>query len=433
MVSLASRFDWKKALPWALYDWANSAYAITVLTGLFPIFFKEYWYPAGTRATDSTFYLGIANSTGGVIVACLAPILGAIADRGGARKKFLMFFAILGVLMTSSLYFVAKGQWAFALMIYIFGNVGFFGGNIFYDSLLVNVAEERKFDVVSALGYAMGYLGGGLAFLINVLMVLHPQKFGLADATQATQVAFFVVAIWWALFSIPLFLWVKEPKPIGQPPSAGAAIMAGLRQLVQTFQHIRQLKMVALFLLAYWLYIDGVDTIILMATDYGKSLGFDTNKLILALLITQFVGFPSALLFGKLGERIGAKTGIFIGLAVYLIITTWGYFMKSANEFFGMAIVIGLVQGGVQSLSRSLYARLIPRDKAGEFFGFYNMLGKFAAVLGPTIMGTVGKLTGSSRMAIFAIAGLFIAGGVLLSQVRVEQHPSTDADRAETP
>ena len=181
--------------------------------------------------------------------------------------------------------------------------------------------------------------------------------------------------------------------------------------------------MVALFLLAYWLYIDGVDTIILMATDYGKSLGFDTNKLIVALLITQFVGFPSALLFGKIGERIGAKTGIFIGLGVYLFVTTWGYFMKNANEFFGMAIVIGLVQGGVQSLSRSLYARLIPPDKAGEFFGFYNMLGKFAAVLGPAIMGTVGKLTGSPRVAIFAIAGLFIAGGVLLSQVRVEASP----------
>ena len=417
------RFNWKKALPWAFYDWANSAYAITVLTGLFPIFFKDYWNPAGTPATDSTYRLGLANSSAGVIVACLAPVLGAIADRGGARKKFLLFFATLGVLMTASLQFVAKGEWAAALMIYIFGTIGFTGGNIFYDSLLVNVAEEKKFDVVSALGYAMGYLGGGLLFLLNVMMVLHPEKFGLADATQAIRIAFIAVAVWWALFSIPLFLWVKEPKPATQAQSTGTAIVAGVRQLFQTFQHIRQLKMVGLFLLAYWLYIDGVDTIILMATDYGKSLGFDTNKLIVALLITQFVGFPAALVFGKIGERIGAKTGIFIGLAVYLGVTTWGYFMKHANEFFGMAIVIGLVQGGVQSLSRSLYARLIPRDKAGEFFGFYNMLGKFAAVLGPAIMGTVGKLTGSPRLAIFAIAGLFIAGGALLSRVRVEQSP----------
>ena len=416
---LSSRFDWKKALPWAFYDWANSAYAITVLTGLFPIFFKDYWNPAGTAETDSTFRLGLANSTAGVIVACLAPILGAVADRGGARKKFLLFFATLGILMTASLHFVAAGQWAVALMVYIFGTIGFAGGNIFYDSLLVNVADEKKFDMVSALGYAMGYLGGGLLFLVNVMMVLHPEKFGLADSTQAVRTAFVIVAIWWSLFSIPLFLWVKEPQTSVPAQSAGAAIAAGLRQLLETFQHIRQLKMVGLFLLAYWLYIDGVDTIILMATDYGRSLGFDTNKLIMALLITQFVGFPSALLFGKIGERIGAKTGIFIGLAVYLGVTTWGYFMKNANEFFGMAIVIGLVQGGVQSLSRSLYARLIPRDKAGEFFGFYNMLGKFAAVLGPAIMGTVGKLTGSPRLAIFAIAGLFIAGGVLLSGVKV--------------
>lgn len=414
------RFDWKKALPWAIYDWANSAYAITVLTGLFPIFFKEYWNPPGTLATESTYRLGLANSTAGVIVACLAPILGAIADRGGARKKFLLFFATMGVLMTASLHFVARGQWPVALMLYIFGNIGFFGGNIFYDSLLLNVAEERKFDVVSALGYAMGYLGGGVAFLINVMMVLNPQKFGLADKAQATQAAFIVVAIWWAVFSIPLFLWVKEPKRVAQAQSASGAIVAGLKQLVQTFQHIRQLKMVGLFLLAYWLYIDGVDTIILMATDYGASIGLDSNELIKALLITQFVGFPSALVFGKLGERIGAKTGIMVGLAVYLGITTWGYFMKTAAEFFGMAIVIGLVQGGVQSLSRSLYARLIPPEKSGEFFGFYNMLGKFAAVLGPTIMATVGKLTGSSRLAIFAIAALFIAGGVLLSRVRVE-------------
>ncbi len=418
------RLGWKKALPWAFYDWANSAYAITVLTGLFPIFFKDYWTPPGTPETESTFRLGMANSTAGVIVACLAPILGAIADRGGARKKFLLFFAVLGILMTASLHFVAQGQWAAALMVYIFGTMGFAGGNIFYDSLLVSVAEEKKFDVVSALGYAMGYLGGGLLFLVNVMMVMHPQKFGLTDSTQAVRVAFIIVAVWWALFSIPLFLWVKEPAAGAASQSTGAAIAAGLRQLVQTFQHIRQLRMVGLFLLAYWLYIDGVDTIILMATDYGNSLGFDTNKLILALLITQFVGFPSALAFGKIGERIGAKTGIFIGLAVYLGVTTWGYFMKNANEFFGMAIVIGLVQGGVQSLSRSLYARLIPRDKAGEFFGFYNMLGKFAAVLGPAIMGTVGKLTGSPRIAIFAIAGLFIAGGALLSKVKV---PATES------
>jgi UMF1 family MFS transporter len=252
-------------------------------------------------------------------------------------------------------------------------------------------------------------------------MVSNPGNFGFADTPHAVRFAFVLTAIWWAVFSVPLFLWVKEPKLNVQKVPVGQAITAGLRQLVETFRHIYSLKMVFLFLLAYWLYIDGVDTIILMAVDYGNNLGFDSKKLLTALLITQFVGFPAAILFGKIGERIGARRGIFIGLAVYLGVTIWGYRMQTANEFFGLAITIGLVQGGVQALSRSLYARLIPKDKAGEFFGFYNMLGKFAAVLGPTLMGLVGVLTGNPRLSIFAVAALFIAGGTLLYFVREPQ------------
>ena len=416
-----SRLDWKKALPWALYDWANSAYAVTVLAGLFPIFFKEFWTPAGTPENVSTFRLSIANSTAGIIVACLAPVLGAIADRGGARKRFLLFFMGMGAAATASLYLIGKGEWVTARFIFVLSIIGFTGGNIFYDSLLVNVADEKKFDLVSALGYSLGYIGGGLLFLINVLMVLHPQNFGLRDKTQAVQVAFLLVACWWAFFSIPLLLWVREPRPAGERLALAGTVKAGLRQFARTIQHIRQLKMVGLFLLAYWLYIDAVDTIITMAIAYGKSLGIDSNKLIMALLITQFVGFPAALVFGKLGEKIGAKVSIFIGLAVYLGVTVWGYFMNSAADFFAMAIVIGLVQGGVQSLSRSFYARLIPQDKAGEFFGFYNMLGKFATVLGPFLMGAVGILTGNQRLSIFAIAALFLLGGILLFFVRVEK------------
>ena len=418
-----SNINWRKTLPWAFYDWANSAYAVTVLTGLFPIFFKEFWTPAGTPAQDSTFRLGAANSTAGIIVACLAPILGAIADRGSARKKFLLFFACMGIVMTASLHFVAKGNWPAAVLIYILATIGFAGANVFYDSLLVSVADEKKFDMVSAIGFSMGYLGGGLLFLFNVIMVSNPAKFGFADASGAVRLAFVIVAIWWAVFSVPLFLWVKEPKLEGEKVPAAKAIAAGLRQLLETFRHIYSMKTVFLFLLAYWLYIDGVDTIILMATDYGKSLGFDSKKLILAVLITQFVGFPAALAFGKIGERIGAKRGILIALCVYLGVTFWGYRMKSANEFFGLAITIGFVQGGVQSLSRSLYARLIPKDKAGEFFGFYNMLGKFAAVLGPVFMGVVGVLTGNPRLSIFAVAFLFIAGGTLLCFVRPPSTP----------
>lgn len=414
-----TRPPWRKALPWALYDWANSAYATTVLTGIFPLFFKEFSTPAGTAETVSTFRLGAANSTASIIVACLAPVLGAIADRGGARKKFLLFFACMGIVMTGSLHFVAKGQWTVAVMLYVLATIGFAGANVFYDSLLVTVADEKKLDMVSALGFAMGYLGGGLLFLFNVIMVSNPASFGFADASAAIKFAFILVSIWWAVFSVPLFLWVKEPKLAAEKVPARRAIAAGLRQLRETFRHIYGMKMVFLFLLAYWLYIDGVDTIILMATAFGKSLGFDSKKMILAVLITQFVGFPSALLFGRIGERIGPKRAILIALSVYLGVTIWGYRMQSANEFFGLAILIGMVQGGVQSLSRSFYARLIPPDKAGEFFGFYNMLGKFAAVLGPTLMGLVGVLTGNPRLSIFAVAALFISGGALLCFVRV--------------
>jgi len=252
--------------------------------------------------------------------------------------------------------------------------------------------------------------------------VKNPAKFGFADTSAAARFGFVLTGIWWAVFSLPLFLWVKEAKLESQKVPARQAIAAGLRQLVETFRHIYGMKIVFLFLLAYWLYIDGVDTIVLMATDYGKALGFDSQKLISALLITQFVGFPAAIAFGKMGERIGAKRAILMGLVVYTGVTIWGYRMKSANEFFGLAIVIGLVQGGVQSLSRSFYARLIPKDKAGEFFGFYNMLGKFAAVIGPTFMGVVAVATGNPRLSIFAVAALFVVGGALLYFVREQRN-----------
>ena len=415
---MSNKLNWKKALPWAFYDWANSAYATTVLSGLYPVFFSDFWSPRGTPPEKVLSWLGTANSTAGVIVACLAPMLGAIADRGGARKRFLLFFASMGIVMTASLHFVAQGHWLVALMLYVSATIGFSGANIFYDSLLVTVADEGKFDMVSALGYSLGYLGGGSLFLFNVIMVRNPATFGFADTAAAVRFAFILTGIWWAVFSIPLFLWVKETKLAGEKVPAGQAIAAGLRQLIQTFRHIYSLKVVFLFLVAYWLYIDGVDTIVLMATSYGKSLGFDSQKLITALLITQFVGFPAAIAFGKMGERIGARRAVLIGLTVYLGVTIWGYRMKSANEFFGLAIVIGLVQGGVQSLSRSMYARLIPQDKAGEFFGFYNMLGKFAAVLGPTLMSIVAVTTGNPRLSIFAVAALFVAGGTLLYFVR---------------
>ena len=402
----------RKVISWALYDWANSAFATTIMAGFFPLFFKKYWN-VGVEVTTSTFRLGLANSVASLIVVALAPVLGAIGDRGGARKRFLLFFASMGVVMTGSLFFVAQGAWQIAFLIYIIAIIGFSGGNIFYDSLLISVAPSGKEDMVSAFGFSLGYLGGGLLFALNVLMTLKPGLFGLPDATAAVQLSFLSVAIWWALFSLPVMFWVKEPR-VDNRVSGWAMVSGGFSQLKKTFAEIRKLRVVFLFLIAYWLYIDGVDTIIRMAVDYGMSLGFPENSLIVALLITQFVGFPAAILFGKLGEKLGTKNGILLGLVVYVGVTIWGRFMENVAEFYMLAVAIGLVQGGVQALSRSLYSRLIPSNKAAEFFGFYNMLGKFAAVIGPVLMGFVAVVTGNARHAILSILILFLIGGILL-------------------
>ncbi|MCU7845003.1 MAG: MFS transporter [Candidatus Thiodiazotropha sp. (ex Monitilora ramsayi)] len=405
-----------KVLAWCFYDWANSAFATTVMAGFFPLFFKQYW-SAEVAATESTFRLGMANSLASILVVCAAPLLGALADQAGAKKRFLLFFAAMGIVMTGALPLVAQGGWMMALVLYGLGVLGFSGSVIFYDSLLVSVTRERHYERVSAYGYAFGYLGGGLLFSLNVLMILFPEAFGLAGKAEAVKLSFFSVALWWALFSIPLFLWVKEPDTGGK---TDRWVSAGLRQLRDTFGKVRQLKMTFLFLIAYWCYIDGVDTIVRMAVDYGLSIGFDANNLMVALLITQFVGFPAALVFARIGARRGPKQGIMIAIFAYLMILLWAYRMDAIWEFYMLAVAIGLVQGGIQALSRALYARLIPRDQAGEFFGFYNMLGKFAAVLGPMLMGWVGVLTQDTRLSILAIGTLFILGAFLLSRVNVD-------------
>ncbi len=417
----------KTIFGWGMYDWANSAFATTIIAGFFPVFFKEFW-STGVDTTVSTARLGVANSIAGIIVALLAPLLGAIADKGTSKKKFLLFFAYMGVVMTSSLYMVSKGNWPLAIMLYVFASIGFSGGNIFYDALITGVASEKKMDFVSALGFSLGYLGGGILFALNVWTVLSPETFGFLDAADAIKFSFLTVGIWWAVFSVPLILFVKEPKNI-QTKSAMNVVKAGFTQLKETFQEVRHLKPIFLFLAAYWLYIDGVDTIVRMAVDYGMSIGFERNDLILALLLTQFVGFPSAIGFGYLGGKIGAKRAIFIAIAVYLFVSIWGAFIQSKFEFYILAVIIGLVQGGIQALSRSFYAKIIPVNKSAEYFGFYNMLGKFAAVLGPVLLGGVGLLVKSmgyssntaSRVSITSLSFFFIAGGILLYFVSEEK------------
>jgi len=411
--------DKHSAFAWALYDCGNSAFATTVMAGFFPLFFKQYW-SAGTSVTDSTSKLGLANSLASVIVALLAPLLGAIADAGHGKKRWLAGFATIGCMATAQLASVGKGDYMSATLWYVLASTGFAGSLVFYDALLVNVAGDADSDRVSSLGYALGYLGGGILFAINVAMTLRPSAFGLHDAAEGVRTSFLTVALWWAVFSLPLLLRVREA---GAAPgqSDTSAVVRGLSQLKNTFSRVRSLPTVWRFLLAYWLYIDAVDTVIRMAVDYGLSLGLPSQSLIIALLITQFVGFPAAIGFAKLAGHVGTRPCILIGIAVYCGVTVFGYFMTSATEFYALAIVIGLVQGGVQALSRSYYSRLIPAEEAGEFFGFYNMLGKFAAVLGPVLMGIVGVLTGSSRTAILSLLVLFIAGGVLLARLQPER------------
>jgi UMF1 family MFS transporter len=415
----------RQVIAWALYDWGNSAFATAVIAGFFPIFFKQYW-STGIEPTVSSFRLGIANSAGSLVVLALAPALGAVADQGAFKKRFLTAFAAAGIVATAAFYLVAQGHWALASLLYVVAGIGFSGANVFYDALLVDVAETREFDFVSGLGYAAGYLGGGLFFGGCVALTLWPEALGLTDRVHAVRLSFVLTALWWGLFTLPLLRVVRE-RAASRATDFGRAVADGFRQLAATFRKIRRYRVIVVFLLAYWLYIDGVDTIVRMAVDYGMALGFPAEGLITALLITQFVGFPAALLFGWLGGKIGSKTGIIIGLAVYMAITVWGYLLHHAWEFYALAVAIGLVQGGVQSLSRSLYARLIPAAAAAEFFGFYNLLGKFAAVLGPALMGWVAVATGSNRVSILSLLLLFGLGALLLlfvAERRAERAPA---------
>ena len=418
----------RPVIAWALYDWANSAFATTVMAGFFPVFFKQYW-SVGVEASVSTFRLGLANGVASFVIAVLAPLLGAIADRGGVRVRLLALATVLGAASTGGLYLVQEGQWQLAAVLYGIASLGFWSGVTFYDALLLDVAEDRnELDMVSSFGYALGYIGGGLLFAFNVYMTLRPGAFGLESAADAVRLSFLSVAAWWVLFSVPVVLFVREARP-AQPLGIAAASRAGLRELRVTVEHIRAYKPLVWFLFAYWLYIDGVNTVIKMAVDYGLSLGFPQQSLIAALLLTQFVAFPAALAFGWLGSKIGARNGIFLALAVYAGATIGAYRMDSSFDFYALAVTIGLVQGGVQALSRSYFGSLVPAGKQGEFFGFYNMMGKSAAVLGPMLVGFTALATGSTRAGILSVVLLFVVGAALLWRARIEELRARDGAR----
>ncbi len=409
----------KRVWSWAFYDWANSTFYTTVVAGFFPIFFEKYWSNP-SDVVQSTYQLGMANSLASIIVAFLSPFLGAMADRGSAKKKFLIIFAFFGALMTSGLFIVKQGEWELAVIIYVLATIGFMSGNIFYDSLLTDVAEKKDWNYVSSLGYALGYLGGGILFAINVGMYLNPQIFGISDSATAIKISFITVSVWVIVFTIPIILFVPEPNVSNSVPLR-IAFFEGYKELKITFTKIRNMKVLGTFLFSYWLYIDGVDTIIKMTVKMASSLGFETSDLIIALLMVQFIAFPAAILYNIFSEKIGAKNAIFVAIGGYTIVTFLAYFMVSKTHLYILAAMIGLFQGGIQALSRSLYAKLIPKNKETEFFGFFNMLGKFAAILGPFLMGWVTLQTGNVRIGILSILILFISGAFFLYKVDFEQ------------
>lgn len=403
----------RSQLSWAFYDWANSAFATTVMAGFFPLFFKQYW-SQGTEATVSTFWLGLGNSAASFFILLLAPLLGALADSGGIHKRLLAGFALLGIVCTGGFFLVGEGAWQWAIILYVVAIIGFSGANVFYDAMLPSLTGPEDFHKLSALGYSLGYLGGGVLFLVNVIMTLKPDFFGLTGAAEAVRYSFLSVAVWWFVFMLPLLLGVSE-----QTATSNSRLSVGREfgKLLGTLKEIRTHRNLWTFLVAYWLYIDGVATIIRMAVDYGIAIGLPSNSLIIALLLVQFIGFPATLVFGRIGQRYGAKTGLWIGLWAYVVATVCAAFMTTSLHFYALAVALGLVQGGVQSLSRSLFGQLIPPGKSGEYFGFLNMLGKAAAVLGPLLVGVVAATTGNSRIGLVSILVLFLGGMWFLRKV----------------
>jgi len=403
----------KSIIGWAFYDWANSIFATVIIAGFFPIVFKSYW-ASNLSDTQTTFWLGSANALASLLVVFIAPFLGVIGDKFNLRKPLLLSFMLLGALTTGALYFSLQGEWKIVLFLYVIATVGFMAANIFYDALLVNLTQQSEIDKVSGFGYGLGYLGGGVGLAICVYASQNPQALGYDDAINVVLLSFIFVAVWWLVFSVPLILWTKD----NNTSAASLQSKSVFRNTIDTFKVVFSNPQTRLFLIAYWLYIDGVDTIIRMAVDYGMALGFETGDLIQALLITQFVGFPAAIIYGYIGQKIGAKISIMFGISIYVLITWMGYGMKTAQDFYILAIMIGLVQGGVQAMSRSFYTRMIPEGKAAEYFGIYNMLGKSAAIIGPLLMGSVALITDNHRYAILSVTILFILGGIVLSQVK---------------
>jgi UMF1 family MFS transporter len=382
---------------------------------LYPLFLGSYWSEGSSGATV-TARLAWITAAANFVVSILAPIFGTIADAGGYRKRFLVGLAMVGAAGTASLALVGVGNWPWALGLYLIASVGFYSSNVFYDSLLIDATQPKYFDFVSSLGFSLGYLGGASLLAVHVWMLTSPATFGLESVNEAMKVAFVSVGAWWVLFLAPLVKWVPESKH--RRIVEGSVIRAAYRELRTTITHVRQYRHVVIFLIAYWLYIGGVFTVIFMAANFGQRLGFEQTDLVKALMITNFVGFPATFLYGMLGHHFGPRVGLYLALIVYSVTASLAAFMTSINEFYVLAIIIGCVQGGVQGLSRSYYASLIPSKAPGEFFGFYNMVTKFSHVLGPVLVGLAATFSDEPKFVLLALVPLFVFGGLMLAAVK---------------
>ena len=409
----------RQEVAWALYDWAASAYALCILAGFFPIFFQSYWAEA-MPAAQETFWYGILVAVASLAGAILAPFIGTLADTGRSRKKWLVVFALLGMCCTCGLIFVGRNNWPLAGGIFILGTVGYYGAFIAYNSLLPVVSPPKNRHFVSGLGFAMGYLGGVLLFGASIVLVKNYAAFGLASETAAVHISFLAAALWWLLFTLPLLLVVQEPvKDV--PPTA---MRASLTQLGRTIREMACNRSVLLFLIAYWLYIDGVNTVVAMASNYGKTLGFPTSTMLGTLILVQIVGVPSTLLVTYFAGKYRARPFLFAGIGLYLVTVGYAAVMPTVpvnlfgfpvSSLYVLGFLVGCAQGGIQALSRSTFSLLIPADRTASYFGIYNMLGQYAALLGPLIMGFVAQLTGSPRWGVASLVILFISGGIVLA------------------
>jgi UMF1 family MFS transporter len=407
---------------WAMYDWANSAVQTTIIAAIFPIYFQKV-AAAGTPGPVAAARFAWATTIAIVIVAVTAPLLGAMADHAAVKKKMLAVFLALGAGACAGMFFITRGDWQLALILFIVANVGVAGSIVFYDSLLPHLAAGEELDRVSTAGYAIGFLGGGTLLAINILMMSKPEWFFLPNREVAVRASLASVAVWWVMFSIPLFRNVPEPArrlAQGERPK-GNALTGAVRRLLETFRELRRYRQALLLLLAFFIYNDGIQTIVRMATTYGTEIGIDENALIGALLVTQFIGVPCGFLFGYFAQKAGAKPALVTGLMVYVVITTLSYFMRTATHFLLLAILVGMVQGGTQALSRSLFASMIPKHKSAEFFAFFGVFERYAGILGPAIFAWVVSHSDSSRNAILWIVAFFVLGGALLLFVDVEE------------